>query len=212
MSISEEETTSSELVFMRRPAEENEGHHGGVWKIAYADFMTAMMAFFLVMWLINASDKKVITQIATYFNPVLLTNKAANPTAPHQSGMDAQGRVNSPSRSRKGNEHVAGNAETEENKPRYSEEALFADPYGILSKLADEAAGNLKRTGEAYRDPFDPGFRREAHLNKSEPDKMAVPPAVAAQQNGEHAVKQEPWARRSRCVAPCQAADSTSGH
>ena len=32
-------------------------HHGGVWKIAFADFMTAMMAFFLVMWLVSANDK-----------------------------------------------------------------------------------------------------------------------------------------------------------
>jgi chemotaxis protein MotB len=48
----------------------DDGHHGGAWKIAYADFMTAMMAFFLVMWLINATDEKTIVQVATYFNPL----------------------------------------------------------------------------------------------------------------------------------------------
>ena len=57
---------------------EEEGHHGGVWKIAYADFMTAMMAFFLVMWLINSTDKKTLTQVATYFNPLRLTDKTAD--------------------------------------------------------------------------------------------------------------------------------------
>ena len=54
MSDGDEETKAQELVIIRRSAGgEEDGHHGGVWKIAYADFMTAMMAFFLVMWLIN---------------------------------------------------------------------------------------------------------------------------------------------------------------
>jgi chemotaxis protein MotB len=42
------------------------GHHGGAWKVAFADFMTAMMAFFLVMWLLNQSDE-VKKQVASYF-------------------------------------------------------------------------------------------------------------------------------------------------
>ncbi len=50
------------------------GHHGGAWKIAFADFMTAMMAFFLVLWIINASDRDTKTVIARYFNPVKLEN------------------------------------------------------------------------------------------------------------------------------------------
>ncbi|MEM9813887.1 MAG: flagellar motor protein MotB, partial [Pseudomonadota bacterium] len=33
------------------------GHHGGAWKVAYADFVTAMMAFFLLMWLLNATSE-----------------------------------------------------------------------------------------------------------------------------------------------------------
>src|ERR1041385_8729053 len=42
------------------------GHHGGAWKVAYADFVTAMMAFFLVMWLVNQS-KPVKAAIGGYF-------------------------------------------------------------------------------------------------------------------------------------------------
>lgn len=46
------------------------GHHGGVWKLAYADFMTAMMAFFLLMWLLGSTSKEVREGIAEYFqNP-----------------------------------------------------------------------------------------------------------------------------------------------
>ena len=47
------------------------GHHGGAWKVAYADFVTAMMAFFLLMWLLNATTEKQRKGIADYFNPTI---------------------------------------------------------------------------------------------------------------------------------------------
>ena len=46
------------------------GHHGGAWKVAYADFVTAMMAFFLLLWLLNATTEKQKKGIAEYFSPV----------------------------------------------------------------------------------------------------------------------------------------------
>jgi len=48
----------------------HDGHHGGAWKVAYADFVTAMMAFFLLMWLINATTEEQKKGIAEYFSPV----------------------------------------------------------------------------------------------------------------------------------------------
>lgn len=47
------------------------GHHGGAWKVAYADFVTAMMAFFLLMWLLNATTEDQRKGIADYFNPTI---------------------------------------------------------------------------------------------------------------------------------------------
>lgn len=47
----------------------HDGHHGGAWKVAYADFVTAMMAFFLLMWLINTVDEQTKRGIADYFAP-----------------------------------------------------------------------------------------------------------------------------------------------
>jgi len=47
------------------------GHHGGAWKVAYADFMTAMMAFFLLMWILASSDQKAKRGLADYFTPSL---------------------------------------------------------------------------------------------------------------------------------------------
>jgi chemotaxis protein MotB len=47
-------------------------HHGGAWKVAYADFVTAMMAFFLLMWLLGSTDEKDKKAIADYFTPTLV--------------------------------------------------------------------------------------------------------------------------------------------
>lgn len=51
------------------------GHHGGAWKVAYADFVTAMMAFFLLMWLIGATNEKQRKALADYFAPTLVEFK-----------------------------------------------------------------------------------------------------------------------------------------
>jgi chemotaxis protein MotB len=67
------EPERQELIIIRRHEEEDHGHHSSAWKVAHADFMTAMMAFFLIMWLINVTDEEVKKSIANYFNPVKLS-------------------------------------------------------------------------------------------------------------------------------------------
>jgi chemotaxis protein MotB len=47
------------------------GHHGGAWKVAYADFVTAMMAFFLLLWLLNATEAEKLVGLADYFAPTV---------------------------------------------------------------------------------------------------------------------------------------------
>ena len=47
------------------------GHHGGAWKVAYADFVTAMMAFFLLMWLLSVTDEETRLGLADYFSPTI---------------------------------------------------------------------------------------------------------------------------------------------
>lgn len=61
------------IVVKRRKHKNHGGGAHGSWKIAYADFMTAMMAFFLVMWLISISSPKELIQIAEYFRTPLAT-------------------------------------------------------------------------------------------------------------------------------------------
>lgn len=53
------------------------GHHGGAWKVAYADFVTAMMAFFMLMWLLNATTEQQRKGIADYFTPTIPINRVS---------------------------------------------------------------------------------------------------------------------------------------
>src|SRR6516165_8642858 len=53
------------------------GHHGGAWKVAYADFVTAMMAFFLLMWLINTTSPEQKRGIADYFAPASVSTSTS---------------------------------------------------------------------------------------------------------------------------------------
>jgi chemotaxis protein MotB len=54
-------------IVLKRIEEGGHGHHGGAWKVAYADFVTAMMAFFILMWLLNATTQEQRSGIADYF-------------------------------------------------------------------------------------------------------------------------------------------------
>ncbi|NJO23208.1 MAG: MotB family protein [Sphingomonadales bacterium] len=185
----DEETTAQELVIIRRRGGgDDHAHHGGVWKIAYADFMTAMMAFFLVMWLINATDKKVLTQVATYFNPLRLTDKSPSSKGLHDSDTGASGTENEP-----GDSLVKdGKSKSSKVGPqqKIEEDALFKDPYGSLEKLAEQAIANEPKTrekstsgeaknaegtlagGEAFRDPFDPQYRQSVTRPQTQVERL----------------------------------------
>ncbi|MEL6978874.1 MAG: flagellar motor protein MotB [Pseudomonadota bacterium] len=65
---SDEATT---IIVKKKSGKGGDGHHGGAWKVAYADFVTAMMAFFLLMWLLNATSEEQRKGIADYFSPKL---------------------------------------------------------------------------------------------------------------------------------------------
>jgi len=75
-------TANTHRVVVRRKKVGGGGHHGGSWKIAYADFVTAMMAFFLVMWLISIVPKEELKGIAEYFRMPL---RVALTGGPNQS-------------------------------------------------------------------------------------------------------------------------------
>ena len=59
------------IIIKRKKVSGGDGHHGGAWKVAYADFVTAMMAFFMLMWLLNATTEQQRAGIADYFTPTI---------------------------------------------------------------------------------------------------------------------------------------------
>ncbi len=150
-------------IVKRKLHAEEEGGHGGVWKLAFADFMTALMAFFLVMWLVNSASKEKIIQLASYFNPVKLSDRT-----PSSKGVRENKKGGAENESA-----AAEKAPKEENKPseksttpsHHEDENLFHNPFGVLTQLASQAEGAMAAvsaqasldklaTGGSSHDPF----------------------------------------------------------
>ncbi len=70
-------TENQIIILKRKKVAGDGGHHGGAWKVAYADFVTAMMAFFLLMWLLNATSEEQRKGLADYFNPTIPVSRAS---------------------------------------------------------------------------------------------------------------------------------------
>jgi chemotaxis protein MotB len=68
----------SNAIIIKRIKKGGHAHHGGAWKVAYADFVTAMMAFFLLLWLLNATTDAQKRGIADYFSPTLATKSTTS--------------------------------------------------------------------------------------------------------------------------------------
>ncbi|AYC99666.1 MotB family protein [Neorhizobium sp. NCHU2750] len=174
----------NEIIVVKRHKGDHDGAHGGAWKIAYADFMTAMMAFFLVMWLVNASNEETKASIASYFNPIKLTDETPasegvkNPANEAQGEQDGQKSDVKADKSTNGAAAASGEdlAASSGDNTSFSENAFFQNPYAVLAEIAQEVGqqANVSVKGEggasnsgpstgasggqAYRDPFDPDF------------------------------------------------------
>ena len=65
------------VIIKKKRKVSGDGHHGGAWKVAYADFVTAMMAFFMMMWLLNATTEQQRQGLADYFAPTIPINRVS---------------------------------------------------------------------------------------------------------------------------------------
>jgi chemotaxis protein MotB len=74
------------IIIIKKKSEHRHGHHGGAWKVAYADFVTAMMAFFLVMWIIGVGTREQKAAIAAYFRNPSATPGTATVAPPGKDG------------------------------------------------------------------------------------------------------------------------------
>lgn len=174
----------NEIIIVKRHKGDHDGAHGGAWKIAYADFMTAMMAFFLVMWLVNAANEETKASVASYFNPIKLsdekpTEKGLEKPVETSEGEEKKERSQvDEDQDKVGSAAATGEDQTASSgdEANYSEADFFENPYSVLAEIAQEvgqqanvsakgeggAADSGPSTGaqggEAYRDPFDPDF------------------------------------------------------
>ncbi len=178
------------VVFKRKQHVAEEGHHGGVWKIAYADFMTALMTFFLVMWLINSASKEKITQLANYFNPVKLndrTPRAKGVSENHKTGGDSENTAPD----RPGKDTAKPGAKSNPTPHTTEEEALFRNPFGVLTQLASQAestmAAMMPKTnldnlaaGGSSHDPFITDPIMNQPLNRAPPRAVQEEPKADA--------------------------------
>ena len=178
----------SELVIVRKRGNAFETPpKTGVWKIAHADFMTALMAFFLVLWLVSQQSPSKRQGIAQFFNPIKLSetslqkqgiestveprigvpdqeNDIMTMGGPLEDGAIAGASVES------GPEEVSI---TNLITPQFSEAEIFTDPYGILNQLVAPVSDSTEDSegsrigsssgvglsgGTARRDPFDPTY------------------------------------------------------
>jgi chemotaxis protein MotB len=112
-------------IYIKRVKKVAGGHHGGAWKVAYADFVTAMMAFFLVMWLVTAVSKDQRAAIFDYFkNPSMEPGKSVKP-APGQMGpggassspINLGGGLDAPKSSLQKTDRIGATIMTEPAKP-----------------------------------------------------------------------------------------------
>ncbi|KQY48879.1 flagellar motor protein MotB [Rhizobium sp. Root483D2] len=185
----------NEIIIIKRHSGGHDGHHGGAWKIAYADFMTAMMAFFLVMWLINAANPQTKAALASYFNPVQLTDAKPSEKGVKQPAKDAKGEEDQMKSKVDGTETKTGGSAkngddmtaTSGEETQYSDADFFENPYSVMSEIVNETGRNANISakgeggastsgpatgadgGEAYRDPFDPDFwTKQVELQNAE--------------------------------------------
>lgn len=186
MSVADAGQVHQEIIIVRRGHDDHDdAHHGGVWKIAFADFMTAMMCFFLVMWLINAANEQTKAAVASYFNPVKLVDRNSSRKGledlgdgPRAMGTTADNPQKATNKAGQDGDGSADRKQEKQELPQaeHSDEHLFADPYAVLSEIATDTGvmqnvsqkgdGGAQAAGPAtgasggasYRDPFEPDF------------------------------------------------------
>lgn len=192
-------------IILKREEGGGDGHHGGAWKVAYADFVTAMMAFFLLMWLLNATSEEQRRGLADFFAMNNVLSRATSGSGEPFGGrtLNSEGNLVSDTgaiRVERGPAPVRPDIEEEEGEAPPSPDAPEATPPpapppaaaaagkngpmpGQASGEAGEAAGQA--AGRAGQDAGAPGgaaLRAEAHRREQAAFEQAAAELRAAVQ------------------------------
>jgi chemotaxis protein MotB len=152
------------------------GHHGGSWKVAYADFVTAMMAFFLLMWLLNATSARTISGLAEYFAPTIGVKDKMGIGFKGGQGQVLEGRAKETD-TNKGLIFGAPKLGTVVNDPRVREE-VDQTVRERIDVVTDEGHGQDQKS-------YDQVKAEVADKIKNNPDFVALQEAVELKQTSE---------------------------
>ncbi|GAA3858802.1 flagellar motor protein MotB [Celeribacter arenosi] len=132
--------SNAPIIIKRKKVIAGDGHHGGAWKVAYADFVTAMMAFFLLMWLLNATTEKQRKGIADYFNPTIPVNRISG-GGDGSFGGDSVFTEETLSQNGTGASMITkgDKAQTQEETEKAMEAKGFADVQELLTAFSGES-------------------------------------------------------------------------
>ncbi|MFT6213561.1 MAG: chemotaxis protein MotB [Alphaproteobacteria bacterium] len=139
------------------------GHHGGAWKVAYADFVTAMMAFFLLMWLLNATTEEQRSGLADYFDPKIpiSQNSSGGTGMFNGDSVFAQGKLARSGLGGSGKQAAAGRDTDERHEVSSSEEDVWSP-----GQKEEILVGNKQETFELVGFKKDDTQDSSIHKNK----------------------------------------------
>ena len=141
---------SDDLIVIKKKKIVHGGHHGGAWKVAYADFVTAMMSLFIVLWLLSSSSEQVKQSVAGYFNDPRGTAKLQG------SSMSGAGHAVDISRADmpKLKEKLLQSAQQLPNFERLKKQVeISASPDGLRIELMEDPGGTFFEMGSAKPTP-----------------------------------------------------------
>ena len=130
-------TEQNPIVIVRRKLASNNFRPGGSWKIAYADFVTSMMAFFLVMWLVNVTDDKAKDSIANYFNPIKLVKNSKGEKGLNKPHNSLSAKTNSPKYKANEGDIDNKNKKLQIVATKTQEAQMLADPFLIIDQVVN---------------------------------------------------------------------------
>lgn len=121
------------------------GHHGGAWKVAYADFVTAMMAFFLLMWLLNATTEDQRKGIADYFNPTIPLSRISGGGSEALSGdsIMTQQTLSQSGTGTRGKEDSTQASEGKDDKVIAETKSVAEERVAVLEKVIADSKSDI---------------------------------------------------------------------
>lgn len=192
-------------IVLKREEGGRHGHHGGAWKVAYADFVTAMMAFFLLMWLLNATSEEQRRGLADFFaaNNVLARTNSGSGQPFGGRTLNSEGNLvsdNGVIRVERGPAPARLDIEEEEGEAPPPPDALEAGPppaatMGQQGRMPGRASGetgeamgqatgqNGQEAGSAAKAPSEAELRAELHRREQAAFEQAAAELRAAVQD-----------------------------